>query len=649
MMKNKRLFLLSAAVTMMAANVNALERDTRMIYVSPAGQDGAKGTVSRPLKSPNEAVTVANAFLKKHPGGCVEIQFREGEYPVEETLRFEGEGRVALSASPGEHPVLVADKDITGWQETSMAGVLKADLKACGITDMGEISGNENRVDLYCNGTRQTLARWPNKGFETAGKAVGETDLGDTWIHVHGTKEGFFEYKNNRMDDWAKEKDPYLHGYWYWDWSEQIQKMQGLDTERKIVEMAKPYHWYGYRDNLRFYGLNLLCELDSVSEYYIDREEGIIYWYAPADFKAKEYRTTLSVAKGTLLEVKDMELFSVDGLGFRGGRGGAICIENGADCRVDNCTIEQFGVFAVQMKGGSHNTIRHCNVKEMGCVAFQLEGGDRKTLQPSGFEVKDCTVENFSLFQRTYAPAVSFQGMGLLVSHCRFEHSSSSAFTMNGNDIIIEYNQCFDLVTESDDQGGVDMGRDLTCLDNIYRYNHWRDIQGGMYAGAAGIRFDDGLSGQLVYGNVFERCGGVNFGAVQFNGGYDNYVTNNLFYDCTAAVSNQGWNKEFYEAYYDLEFARRIENVDGYGPEYRMRYLRLNRPSKDFPDVNYAVDNLAVKTPVMCKYPDKMREENNTLVNDDVQPMEYYLKPEVLKEYGLREIPFETFGPREKQ
>ena len=154
------------------------------------------------------------------------------------------------------------------------------------------------------------------------------------------------------------------------------------------------------------------------------------------------------------------------------------------------------------------------------------------------------------------------------------------------------------------------------------------------------------LYGQLVYGNVFERCGGVNFGAVQFNGGYDNYVTNNLFYDCTAAVSNQSWQKESYEAYYDQEFDWRIKDVDGFGPLYRMRYFRLNRPSKDFPNVNYAVDNLAVKTPRMCMYPEKMGEENNTLLNEDIQPLEYYLQPNVLKQYGLRPIPFEEIGPR---
>jgi hypothetical protein len=35
-----------------------------------------------------------------------------------------------------------------------------------------------------------------------------------------------------------------------------------------------------------------------------------------------------------------------------------------------------------------------------------------------------------------------------------------------------------------------------------------------------------------VHGNVFERCGAVQFGGVQVRGGKENAVDNNLFVDC---------------------------------------------------------------------------------------------------------------------
>ena len=58
------------------------------------------------------------------------------------------------------------------------------------------------------------------------------------------------------------------------------------------------------------------------------------------------------------------------------------------------------------------------------------------------------------------------------------------------------------------------------------------DIRGGTQHGAAGVRPDDMISGVAVYGNIFERCGTINFGGVQIHGGRENLVEGNLFIDC---------------------------------------------------------------------------------------------------------------------
>jgi hypothetical protein len=62
-----------------------------------------------------------------------------------------------------------------------------------------------------------------------------------------------------------------------------------------------------------------------------------------------------------------------------------------------------------------------------------------------------------------------------------------------------------------------------------------------MAHGQAAIRFDDAISGMLVYGNVFIRSANGNFGAIQMNSGRDNIMDNNLFIDCSRGVSG-GWN-----------------------------------------------------------------------------------------------------------
>jgi hypothetical protein len=100
------------------------------------------------------------------------------------------------------------------------------------------------------------------------------------------------------------------------------------------------------------------------------------------------------------------------------------------------------------------------------------------------------------------------------------------------------------VVKESDDQGGVDMFGNPLYRGVVIRWNRWTDIGGGTHNGAAGVRLDDMISGVVVHGNVFERCGAVLFGGVQIHGGKDNLVDGNLFLDCFAAVSFSRWGEK---------------------------------------------------------------------------------------------------------
>ncbi len=122
--------------------------------------------------------------------------------------------------------------------------------------------------------------------------------------------------------------------------------------------------------------------------------------------------------------------------------------------------------------------------------------------------------------------------------------------SIGGNDHQIEYNEIYNAVTESDDQGGADMWGNPTFRGNVYKYNYWHHI-GNWRAkgeqpkcGQAGIRLDDAISGTQIFGNVFERCsaGKLGFGGVQIHGGKDNVVENNLFISCSAMISCSPWD-----------------------------------------------------------------------------------------------------------
>ena len=72
-----------------------------------------------------------------------------------------------------------------------------------------------------------------------------------------------------------------MHGYWFWDWSDQRHKVESIDTESRIISVVPPYHGYGYRVGQWFYALNILAELNVPGEWYLDRETGILYFLPP--------------------------------------------------------------------------------------------------------------------------------------------------------------------------------------------------------------------------------------------------------------------------------------------------------------------------------------------------------------------------------
>lgn len=663
-MMRKFFFLLPALCACLILQAQSAETVFR---VAPDGDDAAAGSPAAPWRTPEVAAVRVQAYMLAHPDEPVRLEFAPGRYPVQTMLSFEGLGAPLTIVGSGE-AVLSGEVPVCGWQgvtdpavlqkmpENAAGRVLQADLRACGVADLGDPISRTNRIDLYCRGVRQTLARWPDSGFAQAGRAIGATALPDTWIHVPGTAEGVIEYLGDRPERWTVEAEPLLFGYWYWDWADKYHRLAGVDPARKVMTLDEPWSHYGYRDSCRYYGLNLLCELDAPGEYYIDRAKGMIYWIAPAD--ADPAAAAVSVFAGeAMIAAKDCKGLTVSSLAFEGGRRGAVRVRGGEGNTVRDCRFTRFGETALTFNGGRGHAVEGCLLTELGCGGIAMTGGDRRALTSADFRVSNNIVERFSLFKRTYEPALFFHGVGLLVDHNRFRYSSSSALRLEGNEITVEYNQCFDLVEESDDQGGFDSFMDYSYRGMVLRYNHWRDIRGGMYAGAAGVRFDDVVSGALVYGNIFERCGGGGwsggggFGGVQINGGRDNRIFCNIFYDCPWAVSGGAFQGEKWTSAVTTGLSgERLAEVDALGDVYAARYPLLRAHFSDAEGHNYVERNLVVNAKELLLDRHGGFVGGGNAVVQSVQPLSYFLQPRIIDYvYGVNAIPFAEIGVRENR
>jgi hypothetical protein len=185
------------------------------IAVSPEGSDSAAGTLAAPFKTLERAQTAVRALLAKGPppSGGVVVWLRGGVYartasfaltsadggqagaPVVyrgypgETARLVG--GVTLDAS-AFHTVTSASPVWARLDPTAQGTVVAADLGALGIDDAGTllprgfgISGVPSALELFIDGQRAPLGRWPDAGETDPGTKP--PDPTGTRLTVYGT------------------------------------------------------------------------------------------------------------------------------------------------------------------------------------------------------------------------------------------------------------------------------------------------------------------------------------------------------------------------------------------------------------------------------------------------------------------------------
>jgi len=667
----RRSFLLKVTVLFLSAFfLFALESQSKSIeiYISSSGSDSNSGTKVLPLKSLEMAKAIVRSFRKETPNEKVTIYVEDGFYQLEKPLVFTAEDSgtennpFVVKAFGKGTPTFTGSRELRKWQILTDQAKLKllspeakgkiyvTNVKEAGITDFGNPIEPGKRPELFCNGQLQTLARWPNIGFTKAGLVKGATELPPTFIKKRGTKEGVFEYTDKRQNRWANEKEICLGGYWFWDWADEFQKVSKIDSLSKILYLTEPYHRYGYKDSLRYFGVNLFCEIDQPGEWYLDRSAGQLYWYPPVGVNPEEAQVTLSVFNAPfMVELKNCSYVTLQGLTFQESRGSAVSISEGKNCLINNCRFERFGRDGIHINGGSEHGISGCLLRTLGFRGIDMKGGDRKTLTAANDYIENTDVEYFSLFKRTYEPAVYLEGCGIRVSNNRFGYSSSSAMRLEGNDFTIEYNEISQVVNESDDQGALDMWYNPSYRGINIRYNRWSDISGGTHSGAAGVRLDDMISGVTIFGNIFERCGSALFGGVQIHGGKDNLVENNLFYDCLAAVSFSRWGeKRWLEQLDTPEMKEKLySEVDINSPLYQSKYPEL-KTIRENADVNTVRNNLIVdcKSQFLRNKKGIQVLENNQELQAERKKSNDFCAVKILKKYKLQPIPVEKIGPK---
>jgi hypothetical protein len=556
-------------------------------FVSPQGNDGQPGTEARPFGT---LEAVRDAVRKADHSQKMTIWLRAGVYerraPFELTAQDSGTNGnpVIYRAWPGEEVRIVGGKRITGWEPVTDQAVLnrlvpdardkvlQTNLKAAGLNDYGQVKGGG--LELFFEDKPMTLARWPNEGFvKIAGLVEPDT------VNVRGTKgskTGKFMYEGDRPERWAGENDLWVHGYWFWDWSDERQKIESIDTEKRIISVVPPYHGYGYRIGQWFYGMNILAELDAPGEWYLNRETGVLYFWPPAPIE--KGRAVVSVTD-RLVSLNSVSCMAIEGVIFEACRGTAIVMEDCMDTRIAGCTLRNLGGKAIQIEGGRGNGVVACDIYGTGSGGIGLQGGVRTSLTAGGHFAENNHIHHYGRWNRMYTPAIAIDGVGNRAAHNLIHDAPHMAIGFGGNDHVIELNEIHNVCLESNDAGAIYAGRDWTMRGTVIRHNYLHDITGFRGRGCVGVYLDDMFCGTKIHGNVFYRVTRAAF----IGGGRDCIVQNNIFVDCQPSLHIDARALGWAGYHVDTTMTQRLQAMPYTSEIWRQRYPELVGILKDEP------------------------------------------------------------------
>lgn len=675
---------LSIFILCIVSSVFGVGQDSVSFYVSPEGNDRRSGTIDAPFRTIERAQEAVRRHKRKQglPDGGITIWLREGVYPRRNMLSFtsadsgEKGSPIVYKAFPSEEVRFsggqainfgpLRDRDAKKRIPVPHAHIVEADLHAQGVRDLGHRKATgfsrptqSAPLELFFNEEPMTLARYPNNNDWM--QIVSVPQSGDSLYTGdqrtgRGAHYGRFVYEEDRVSKWTQNKDIWLQGYWTWDWADSFVLVERIDTVNSEFVLAEPHGAYGYSPEHRYFAMNILEELDSPGEWFLDKETSKLYFWPPSE--TERGNAVVSVMEDLMVHFDNAHHIRMEGITFEYTRGNVIKIENGSHIVIGGCIIRNIGNDAILIEGGNHNGIVSSDLYNIGDAGIYIDGGDVLTLTPGYNFAENNHIHHFSRINWTYRPAITLRGCGNRIAHNYIHDSPHMAVSFGGNDHILEYNRVHDIAKQTGDVGAFYTGFSWTQRGSIVRYNYFHDLHGPGLYGVNAVYLDDFASGTTIFGNVFHRAGTAAF----VGGGHDNLVENNVFVDSEYGIHidarGVNWAARSMDSTLVSRLFDELKYVNYKKPPYSERYPELMKildlhPGQ--PRGNVFRRNLSYGGGwrEMDKDVDEVTIEDNYILREipnEIDPTNGRLYPEndqILEQIRFQKIPFDKIGLRQ--
>ncbi|MBT3377014.1 MAG: hypothetical protein HN742_16270 [Lentisphaerae bacterium] len=649
--------------------------DGATFHVAPQGDDTNPGTQAAPFATIERARDAIRELRKDNglPAGGVSVVLTPGIYELSAPAVFTPEDS-GTEECPIEYRArekgtarIVAGKTVEGWELVTDSAelaqlapaahgkVYAADLRAQGITDYQGVNDlrayhSDPGFELFFDDKPMTLARYPNEGVINITEVLDENGIAESG--EINTAEGRFTCDDPHAMQWVGVKGAWLNGFWVRDWRNDRIPLGKVDPATNSLGFEpKPGRKYGVRRNMWFYAEDLLQELDSPGEWYLDRQRGVLYFWPPSPLTGAT--ATVSIARNPI-QLQHVSHVTFRGLLVEAGRGDAFTVEGGMNVRIVACTIRNMGKWAARVTGGIRHGVVGCDIYATGQGGIHLEGGDRKTLTPAGHYAENNHIHHTARWQPVYQQGITLYGVGNSATHNLIDNVPHIAIGFSYNDMTIEYNEIHSSVYMSNDAGAIytsPPNETWSMRGHSIRYNYLHHIYGFRNKGCYCVYLDDCFSSADISGNIFYDV--VN--GILIGGGRDCRMTNNMFVGCrkrafSVDARGLGWAKGV-----GVFATKELHELKHTEPPWSIKYPELVGILDDeplAPKGNTLTRNLCWAGAWGVAHPRAKRDgafENNLLETDplfaDALPGQFELRSESPAfGIGFEQIPFGKIG-----
>lgn len=543
--------------------------------MSPQGSDSNDGSISSPVATIEQARDIIRKM--RISGKCenrpVSIILREGEYRTDGlelglvdsgtenfplTIRnYDGEkvritGGVDIAADKlSKASAAVTSKII---DEDAREHIMAVNLYENGVTDLGEISRrghliSENalaQAEVSVGGSDMKLAGWPNDGFVGMDSVVSygyrknPTD-GDGGKNIlAGCSFTYSGY--NRPTLWENPDKAWISGSLGPNFAYDYYPVESVSGNTVILKEGAVVNYYS-KHYFRFE--NVLEELDTPGEYYIDRENGMLYIYMPEGSDA-DSEITVSAAKKDLISITNAKNIRIEGIEINSGRAGGITV-SGASSQIviDGCKIHSFGANGVTLGKSTFSTVKNCEIYDIGKNAVSVSGGNYSKLISSGNRIVNNDIYRFSQLEKSYTSGVyvAYQSVGVQVLNNHIHDAPHAGIIFYGVNNRIAYNEIDNVVKEFHDMDAIYVNNyDMPWeRGNVIEHNSIHDLGKETFVAnekqmnVAAIRTDNNGHGLTIRYNLFYNIGRNSTNAVSaiHAQGSENKIYKNTFVDCS--------------------------------------------------------------------------------------------------------------------